>query len=63
MGPLDRMIMDAVRCIECGAKLGGCDCAEKRKKRFVDAEMERLLKLSDAELIAECEQLGITLER
>lgn len=64
--PLDRMIMDSVRCLACGAKYGACDCAEKARAKKdaqraseIQADYERMMKLSDAELIDECRALGV----
>lgn len=69
MRPIDRMIMDAMRCIRCGAKYGQCNCAEDIKResdaklqKKIDREYCRLMKLSDDELIAECERLGVPVE-
>ncbi len=29
MGPLDKAILNTVRCVKCGAAYGKCDCWEK----------------------------------
>ena len=63
MRPIDRLVMDAVRCISCGAGFGKCDCAAKAKKR-VDDEYARLMAIEDdAEFLAECAKVGVRPER
>lgn len=61
MGPLDRMILAAVKCLTCGAGYGECDCAEKHKNAWIEAEYQRLMALPDEELIAECAKVGVHL--
>lgn len=59
MGPFDLMILKAVRCIKCGAGYGLCGCAEKIKQAEIEKEFQELMKMSDADLLAECERLGV----
>lgn len=66
MGPLDRLILQSVKCLTCGAGYGKCDCAakhraetERRKAAAIEADYQRMMKLSDEKLIAECKALGI----
>ncbi len=66
MRPIDRLILDVVRCIDCGAGYGACSCwerkdadREEKKSAFVEAETARLLALPDAEFEAECRALGV----
>ena len=62
--PMDLML-DAVdwKCTVCGtsAKIG-CDCHEKRKAAFIEREYKRLMKLSDADLLRVCADLGVDVE-
>lgn len=66
---LDVMIMRSVKCLTCGAGYGKCDCAEKsraerdrKNSEIIEADYQRMMKLSDEELIAECKALGINVE-
>lgn len=59
MTPLDRMILQSVQCMTCGAKYGGCDCAQKRRTKHIEKQYRRLMRLSDDELLAECAKVGV----
>lgn len=66
MTPLDRMILRAVRCLDCGAAYGECDCAAKHqalrdaeRAEFIEAEYQRLMALPDDALLAECAKIGV----
>jgi hypothetical protein len=61
--PLDAMIKSTVRCNSCGAKYGECDCAARRREDYIEREYQRLISLSDEDLIAECKSLGIDVNR
>lgn len=54
--------MATVKCIECGSGYGKCDCAEKRKNAWIEAEYQRLMALPDEKLIAECAEVGVHLK-
>ena len=68
--PLDAMILRSVKCLQCGAGWGACDCAKNYARRraedreqYIDSEYQRLMALSDEDLLAECEKLGVKTER
>lgn len=63
--PLDAMLDRADwKCVHCGvsAKVG-CGCHEKRKADAIEREYRKLMKLSDAELLAECAKLGVKTDK
>lgn len=63
--PIDAML-DHVdwTCVVCGTSMKiGCDCYEKTKAAAIERDYQELMKLSDANLLAECERLGVKLDK
>jgi hypothetical protein len=60
--PIDIAIMKAVRCLTCGAGFDECDCAKKLRDESIEREYQRLMSLSDEDLLAECKSLGIEIK-
>lgn len=52
------------KCVECGVSAAvGCGCYERRKAKAIEREFKKLMKLSDADLLAECQRLGVKLDK